>query len=132
MLCISLGPHTALSRQADTPSQLTARFAERIRHRLPAPGARLPSVLECARRHGVSPTTVVAAYDQLQAQGLVEARRQRGFFVRTAAAEPAGTEAKPAPLPSRAPLPISATTLIRGMFQPPLGKPMPGLGTLHS
>ena len=37
---------------------------------------------ECARRHGVSPNTVVAAYDQLLAQGLVEARRNRGFFVR--------------------------------------------------
>jgi hypothetical protein len=48
---------------------------------LPA-GARLPSVRECARQQGVSPYTVVAAYDQLLAQGLVEARSQRGFYVR--------------------------------------------------
>ena len=122
----------ALSRRADISltDQLTARFAERIRQRLLAPGARLPSVRECARRHSVSPTTVVAAYDQLQAQGLVEARRQRGFFVRTGAGEPALGAARPAPAAQRTPLPISATTLIRGMFQPPLGKPMPGLGTL--
>ena len=52
-----------------TPSQslteqLCARFAERIRSRLLAPGARLPSVRLCAAQHGVSVSTVVAAYDQ--------------------------------------------------------------------
>ena len=62
--------------------QLAERFAERIRARLLPVGARLPSVRECARQQGVSPYTVVAAYDQLLAQGLVEARRQRGFYVR--------------------------------------------------
>ena len=62
--------------------QLAERFAERIRSRLLPAGTRLPSVRECARQQGVSPYTVVAAYDQLQAQGLVEARSQRGFFVR--------------------------------------------------
>ncbi len=120
-----------LSRQADSTltDQLAARFAERIRARLLAPGARLPSVRECARRHEVSPTTVVAAYDQLLAQGLVEARAQRGFFVRAPLAEPAPGAARQAPQP-RSPLPISATTLIRGMFQPPGSQPMPGLGTL--
>jgi DNA-binding transcriptional MocR family regulator len=95
--------------------QLAARFADRIATRALPPGARLPSVRECARQQGVSPSTVVAAYDQLQAQGLVEAQRQRGFFVREAAA-PRG--ATPAPLrPPTLPAPIDATALIRGMFQ---------------
>ena len=62
--------------------QLCARFAERIRNRLLAPGARLPSVRLCAEQQGVSVSTVVAAYDQLQAQGLVVARKNSGFFVR--------------------------------------------------
>jgi DNA-binding transcriptional MocR family regulator len=62
--------------------QLAGLLAERIRTRLLSPGARLASVRECARQQGVSPSTVVAAYDQLLAQGLVEARRNRGFFVR--------------------------------------------------
>jgi Bacterial regulatory proteins, gntR family len=62
--------------------QLAERFAARIRDRLLAPGARLPSVRQCAAQHGLNPSTVVAAYDQLLAQGLVEARRNRGFFVR--------------------------------------------------
>jgi DNA-binding transcriptional MocR family regulator len=126
----ALHPTSApLSRGADATltEQLSARFSERIRQRLMAPGTRLPSVRECARRHGVSAYTVVAAYDQLLAQGLVEARRQRGFFVREPAPEP---RRSPAEAPPRAPLPISATTLMRGMFQPPGSQPMPGLGTL--
>ncbi|RYF54354.1 MAG: GntR family transcriptional regulator, partial [Comamonadaceae bacterium] len=74
-------PLTRTASQTLT-GQLAERFADRIRDRLLAPGARLPSVRECARQQGVSPHTVVAAYDQLLALGLVEARRQRGFFVR--------------------------------------------------
>ena len=72
------------SRGADTTltEQLAERFKKRIRRRLLAPGARLSSMRECAQRHRVSPHTVVAAYDQLLALGLVEARKQRGFFVR--------------------------------------------------
>jgi len=121
-----------LSRAADTTltEQLAERFGQRIRQRLMAPGARLPSVRECARRHGVSPHTVVAAYDQLLALGLVEARKQRGFFVREPAAPRSAAGAPEADRVPAHPLPISATSLIRGMFQPPGARPMPGLGTL--
>jgi len=128
-----------LSRDTDTTltEQLAGRFAERIRQRLLAPGARLPSVRECARRHDVSPHTVVAAYDQLLAAGLVEARKQRGFFVREQRSARThridGTDVNDPPSGDTGPSfpsPVSATSLIRGMFQPPGAKPMPGLGTL--
>lgn len=122
-----------LSRQSDATltDQLSSRFAEQIRQRLMAPGARLPSVRECARRHGVSAYTVVAAYDQLLAQGLVEARKQRGFFVRDHRREPEPADLARAPSPApRLAAPVSATTLVRSMFQPPGSQPMPGLGTL--
>ena len=120
-----------LSRQAERTlaEQLAAHFAQRIRQRLLLAGARLPSVRECARRHGLSPSTVVAAYDRLLAAGLVEARRQRGFFVREAQSE-VRASARTGADGTRLPLPVSATTLIRGMFQPPGALPMPGLGTL--
>jgi DNA-binding transcriptional MocR family regulator len=125
-------PDTApLSREADATltEQLAGRFREQIRQRLIAPGARLPSVRECARRHGVSPHTVVAAYDQLLALGLVEARKQRGFYVRESASNRAAPGGEADRVPSH-PLPVSATSLIRGMFQPQGARPMPGLGTL--
>jgi len=121
---------------ADTPatpplvptlaSELAGRFAERIAQRLMPPGARLPSVRDCARRHGVSPSTVVGAYDLLQAQGLVEARPKRGFFVRAPRALP---QAPPPPVRPQAP--FDATALIRSMFHPRRGgPPSPGVGTL--
>jgi DNA-binding transcriptional MocR family regulator len=124
-------PTPPLSRHAERTlaEQLAAHFAERIRQRLLLAGARLPSVRECARRHSLSPSTVVAAYDRLLAAGLVEARRQRGFFVREAPTE-ARAMARTGSDGARLPLPVSATTLIRGMFQPPGALPMPGLGTL--
>jgi DNA-binding transcriptional MocR family regulator len=120
-----------LARRADLTltEQLAARFAERIAQRLLAPGARLPSVRDCARRHQLSPSTVVAAYDLLQARGLIEARRQRGFFVRELPSDAGPRRLRP-PHAARTPLPNSATALIRGMFQPPGGHAMPGLGTL--
>lgn len=123
--------------------QLAARFGERIRTRLLAPGARLPSVRQCAEQHGVSPSTVVAAYDQLLAQGLVEARKNRGFFVREAPL--ARPEREPSPdtpphdpagafstahwlVARRSPAPVNATALIRGMFHKVSNKPQPGMG----
>ncbi|KWT73218.1 MULTISPECIES: PLP-dependent aminotransferase family protein [unclassified Variovorax] len=126
---------TRTSTQSLT-EQLASRFAERIRTRLLAPGARLPSVRECARQQGVSPHTVVAAYDQLLAQGLVEARRQRGFYVRDSIAAQAGSApSTPGPLAEPAvsqPVPADASTLIRGMFHRPSDKPQPGMGVFPS
>jgi len=132
-------PHRTLT------DQLAERFAERIRSRLLPAGSRLPSVRDCARQQGVSPHTVVAAYDQLLAQGLVEARRQRGFFVRDltqnslpgqyqqalAAPKKVAREEGAAalqPLPRGAH--THATALIRGMFHQGAGKPQPGSGVL--
>ena len=127
--------------------QLAGRFAGRIRDRLLAPGARLPSVRQCAEQHGVSPSTVVAAYDQLLAQGLVEARKNRGFFVRDAGAvrdEPVeraqqATAVQTNPLGAphwmaarRGPSPVNASMLIRGMFHKVSNKPQPGMGVFPS
>jgi DNA-binding transcriptional MocR family regulator len=115
-------------RQRTLGEQLAALFAERIQCRALAAGARLPSVRDCALQHRVSPSTVVGAYDQLQAQGLVEARRQRGFFVRGATLARASTAAAPAPVTLAAP--VDATALIRGMFQGRSAPSGPGMGTL--
>lgn len=124
--------------------QLAERFASRIRSRLLAPGARLPSVRQCAGQHEVSPSTVVAAYDKLLAQGLVEAQRNRGFYVRewlpraTASATalerwPQAAQGVAAVADAQAGVdrivsPVNATALIRGMFHPTGPKPQPGMG----
>jgi DNA-binding transcriptional MocR family regulator len=121
--------------------QLALRLTERIATGLLAPGNRLPSVRQCAQQQGVSASTVVAAYDQLLAQGLVEARKNRGFYIRNrslyhtdkaqtatnsgvnqgpGSAAKTGVEARH--------VPVNAVALIRGMFYGQADKPQPGLG----
>jgi len=53
-----------------------------------AVGDRLPSIRRLATTMGVSPSTVVQAYDRLVAEGLVRARRGSGFYVVASALPP--------------------------------------------
>ncbi|MDO9571810.1 MAG: PLP-dependent aminotransferase family protein [Hydrogenophaga sp.] len=134
----ALASAPALTRTAaqTLAEQLAARFADRIRDRLLAPGARLPSVRQCAAQHGVNPSTVVAAYDLLLAQGLVQAQRNRGYFVRDRAplreslSDRSKTAATETHTETTQPLaaPVNAAALIRGMFHPAGSRPQPGMG----
>ncbi|ANB18864.1 PLP-dependent aminotransferase family protein [Dokdonella koreensis] len=55
--------------------------------RLPA-GAALPSLRDCAAQRALSLNTVTAAYRLLEDRGLIVARPQSGFYVRSALPEP--------------------------------------------
>jgi DNA-binding transcriptional MocR family regulator len=63
-------------------ARLADRLAREIKGGLYAPGDRLPSVREAARRLTMSTSTVLEAYGQLLDRGLVESRPQSGFYVR--------------------------------------------------
>lgn len=56
-------------------------ITRRIRSRSLCAGDKLPSVRGLASSLGVSPSTVVEAYDVLTAEGVISARRGSGFFV---------------------------------------------------
>lgn len=89
-------------------------FAEELRAamddgRLP-PGARLPSVREAAASRGLSINTVLAAYRQLEAGDLVEARPQSGYYVRSRLASPPAAAAAAAPAPA---MPATGAVLSR-------------------
>lgn len=60
----------------------------RIRSGALAVGLRLPSLRQAAAQFGVSKNTMVEAYDQLVARGLLEARPGSGFYVRRQYAAP--------------------------------------------
>ena len=45
------------------------------------PGAQLPSVRELAQRLSINPATVVKAYAELEAEGLLENQQGRGAFI---------------------------------------------------
>jgi DNA-binding transcriptional MocR family regulator len=105
--------------------RIAQEWAARIEQRLALPGARLPSVRESARQRSVSPSTVVAAYDRLQALGLVEARHKQGFFVREPRGHATARQAPP-PRSGTAPSPFDTLTLMRSLMDS-----VDGVGPAH-
>ncbi|MDE2398477.1 MAG: PLP-dependent aminotransferase family protein [Burkholderiales bacterium] len=82
-----------------------------------AAGSRLPSTRELALQLGLSRNTVLAAYELLRAERMIEARTGRGSFV---AAAPARRGAPPAPVE---PLPAPSMRAARQRALPPLPLP---------
>ena len=72
------------TRTTDVMKVIRAKVASRAI----AAGDRLPSIRSFAATMGVSPSTVVEAYDRLVAEGLIRARRGSGFYVSTTALPP--------------------------------------------
>ncbi len=66
--------------------ELADRLAELVRQGTYPPGKRIPSVRQTSHQYDVSISTVLQAYSILEGQGLVEARPQSGYFVRTPSA----------------------------------------------
>lgn len=73
----------SLEREGETPlyQQLYAGIRQAILERQLAPAARLPSSRDLAELLGVSRNTVVNAYEQLLAEGYLEARVGAGTYV---------------------------------------------------
>ncbi|NUT61694.1 PLP-dependent aminotransferase family protein [Herbaspirillum sp. C9C3] len=61
--------------------QVTAGLAGLIESGELRSGERLPSVRQFAQHHDIGSSTVVEAYEQLVARGMLQARRGAGFFV---------------------------------------------------
>jgi DNA-binding transcriptional regulator YhcF (GntR family) len=74
------------SGEVSLQDQIVTQISLGILTRELAPGERLPSVRELARRFKLHPNTVSLAYRRLDAEGWVEARRGSGVYVRTPAA----------------------------------------------
>ncbi|WP_312512414.1 PLP-dependent aminotransferase family protein [Massilia sp.] len=75
--------------------QLYARLKDAILRGALAPGARLPSTRTLSRQLGVSRQTVLAAYDQLTAEGYLRGGVGQGTFVDAALPQPAPPCASP-------------------------------------
>lgn len=73
----------SLDRDSSTPlaDQIEQRLHALIQNAQLPPGARLNSIRQLAAQLGVSPNTVVSAYDRLVAAGLIDSRGTAGFFV---------------------------------------------------
>ncbi len=76
-----IGLHVAASGRRATAADIVASVQREIASgSLPA-GSRLPPVRALERQLGLSKNTAQAAYDELVARGLVEAREREGVFV---------------------------------------------------
>lgn len=66
--------------------QIAGQVSQLIEQGTYRPGDRIPSVREMSRQQGASISSVLQAYMLLESQGLVEARPQSGFYVRSSSA----------------------------------------------
>ena len=129
----STGPLLYMSLQTKQdhrlPAQLAARLAQRIETHALAP--RHAPALHPQLRRGIarqSRSTVVEAYDQLIAAGLIESRRGSGFYVRLRATNnPARRRHAAHPMPGTV---LDVSWLLRAQRRQSPGSEQPGAGLL--
>ncbi len=80
--------HPSNAPKATRTTEVMNAIRARIASRALAADDRLPSIRSFAATMGVSPSTVVEAYDRLAAEGLIRARPGSGFYVSSAALPP--------------------------------------------
>lgn len=76
--------------------QLVASLSDWITAHGIRPGARMPSIRQLATENGLSLSSVIKAYDQLVASGVLESRHGSGFFVAQRRPEALAPEAEEA------------------------------------
>src|SRR5205814_3681005 len=100
---------TGAMQQLRLYERVSGKLEEAMRVGALRPGDRLPSVRGLSERERVSVSTVLQAYLQLEARGLVETRPQSGHYVRRPQPLP------PEPSPSRpgpSAIPVSVSGLV--------------------
>jgi DNA-binding transcriptional MocR family regulator len=121
-----IGLHVASGERRATAADIVAAVQREIASGGLPPGSRLPPVRALENQLGLSKNTAQAAYDELVARGLVEAREREGVFVlaatRTGAPPPIATPPLPAIVPpplSRQDIPARGVTALSTVFIDP-------------
>ncbi|WP_027134439.1 aminotransferase-like domain-containing protein [Geminicoccus roseus] len=83
------------SHAATRTGQVMEAIRRRMASRALAPGDKLPSIRGFAATMGVSPSTVVEAYDRLAAEGVIRSRPGSGFYLSGATPPLALAEVEP-------------------------------------
>lgn len=89
------------------------------------PGSRVPSVRVLSRQKRISVSTVLQAYSLLENRGLIEARPQSGYYVRSALPQYAEPEVSK---PPRAPQMVGVQALVTRVLETSQDPRMVGLG----
>ncbi|PWB66137.1 MAG: GntR family transcriptional regulator [Deltaproteobacteria bacterium] len=112
--------------------EIAARVGGLIEQGTYRPGERIPSIRELSRQMQVSVNTIMGAYAQLENLGMVEARPQSGYYVRSRVLEPGADVPERKPEEEPAPCCVSVEEVplrvIRSLTDPslvPLGGGVP-------
>src|SRR3954471_21084648 len=121
-----IGFHVASGERRATAADIVASVQREIAGGGLPVGSRLPPVRALEKQLGLSKNTAQAAYDELCARGVVEAREREGVFVlaanRVAAPPPRGAVPLPAflpPPPRRPDFPARGATALSTVFIDP-------------
>jgi DNA-binding transcriptional MocR family regulator len=106
-----VGLHVTSGDRRTTAADIVASVQREIASGALPAGSRLPPVRALERQLGLSKNTAQAAYDELVARGLVEAREREGVFVLSAQRLAAPAPVLSAPLPAMVPPPLSRPDL---------------------
>lgn len=96
-------------------ANLANRFASSIDQGIYQPGEKLPGVRTTSRSEGVSPATVVSAYQHLEQEGYIEAKPRSGYYVRLRSQ--AKLQAPKTSRPSKKPQPVSGQAMVLQLIQ---------------
>jgi 2-aminoadipate transaminase len=99
--------HVAPTGRRATAADIVASVQREIASGALPAGSRLPPVRALEAQLGLSKNTAQAAYDELVARGLIEAREREGVFVLASDRTPASTPIASVPLPQFVPPPLS-------------------------
>src|SRR6478736_8764556 len=102
-----VGLHVVTANRRATAADIVASVKREIESGALPAGSRLPPVRALEKQLGLSKNTAQAAYDELVARGLVEAREREGVFVLAATKFVSHAPIVSAPLPRMVPPPLS-------------------------
>ncbi|HEY5718095.1 MAG TPA: PLP-dependent aminotransferase family protein [Motiliproteus sp.] len=98
--------------------QLLRELTEEIRSGRRPVGARMPSIRTLSQQRGISRSTVLAAYDRLEADGLIGARPRSGYYVAGGMpADPLRISTPATSRPQPTPLPVTRGQLLVDIMQ---------------
>ncbi|SDQ04187.1 PLP-dependent aminotransferase family protein [Quadrisphaera sp. DSM 44207] len=121
----------ALDRSTAVPLhlQLAAGLREAASTGLLPPGSRMPPTRLLARRLGVARSTVVAAYEQLDGEGHLQARHGSGTYLTASSPAPSAPSLLPSPsappVPPVPPVPSARSGTATAPSSPPAAAPRP-------
>ncbi len=96
-------------------ASLANRLASSIDQGIYQPGDKLPGVRTASKSEGVSPATIIAAYQHLEQEGYIEAKPRSGFYVRLR--QQSKLQVPKTSRPSKKPQPVNGQAMVLQLIQ---------------